>query len=140
MSGERGLGRWDDLIEFYIERGYADDEIEDEFDREARRGKGWEIMFTRSGEYVDWGTLHGRRTVLALLATARGHTTARRSRALADPRGRFMEALAALRERDARLTKRAMATEMGIDPGTLNGYVRDGIVPPFPWEKVREDR
>lgn len=74
MSGERGLGYWDDLIEFYIERGYADDEIVDEFDREARRGKGWEIMFTRSGEYVDWGTLHGRRTVLALLTAARGAT------------------------------------------------------------------
>jgi hypothetical protein len=138
MSGEHDLGRWEGEIEFYIERGYADDEIEDEFDRQARQGSN--VIFTRSGEHVEWGTLHGRRTVLALLATARGHTTARRSRALADPRGRFMEALTALRERDARLTKSAMATEMGIDPGTLNGYVKDGIVPPFPWEKVLEDR
>jgi hypothetical protein len=56
--------------------------------------------------------------------------TARRSRGLGDPRARFMDALATLRGRDGRLTKRAVATEMGVDPGTLNGYMASGIVPP----------
>jgi len=60
--------------------------------------------------------------------------TARRSRVVGDPHARFLDALATLRARDRRLTKRAMATEMEIDPGTLNDYMASGIVPPFPWE------
>jgi len=63
---EVSLVTWEDNIEFLIERGYADDEIEAEFDRDPNAS-----MATRDGQTLFWGALHDRRRVLALLAATR---------------------------------------------------------------------
>jgi hypothetical protein len=61
----------------------------------------------------------------------------RRSRTLADPTRAFWEALAAVRASETRLTQKAVATQMGIDRGTLRQYIADGLVPEKPWEGLR---
>lgn len=62
------LGRWEGLIRFMVAKGYARDEIEDEFDRTARMGRrGQFFQFTEAGEFVDWSALRGRRKVQELM-------------------------------------------------------------------------
>lgn len=56
--------------------------------------------------------------------------------AVGDPRRAYTTACAALIERNVALTKQNIATEMGVDRGTLNGYIRDfGL--PYPPEIPR---
>lgn len=59
---------------------------------------------------------------------------ARRSRVLANPRDTWDKAVRDLKDRDTRLTKTAVATEMGITRETLNTYIDDKLIPAFPWE------
>ena len=85
MSGERYLTTWDDLIEYLIERSFDADEIRSEFDQRAHRLEEPFRASTRAGELLDWGTLHGRRRVDAMIVakiTARPVAIAHR------PRGR----------------------------------------------------
>jgi hypothetical protein len=119
MSAEYKLDGWDGHIEYQIHRGLTDDEIVDLFDHMTGPSGSWE-MFTRAGEPLDWGTLHGRRRIVALLATIRGTSRPRRARTVSDPRGRFHDALADLRSRKQKLTQKAVAVAMEIDRGTLN--------------------
>ncbi|MEO8625617.1 MAG: hypothetical protein ABI452_02855 [Candidatus Limnocylindrales bacterium] len=54
-----------------------------------------------------------------------------RSPAISDPRAAYGRAGLALLDRTQRLTKAAIAGEMGIDRGTLNTYIADHGLP-FP--------
>ncbi len=69
----RYLTSWEAIIEYLIELGYSDDEIADDFDQVVVHDSHHQYSeSTRSGERIEWSTLHGRRRVLALLATIRG--------------------------------------------------------------------
>jgi hypothetical protein len=61
----------------------------------------------------------------------------RRSRILPDTAAAFWETIAQLRRKRTRLTRQAVATQMTIDRGTLANYIRDGFVPPPPWEGLQ---
>ena len=61
----------------------------------------------------------------------------RRSRALPDPNAAFWDALYELRKREQRLTKSAVALEMGISRATLTNYIDDGLIPKGPWEGLK---
>lgn len=73
---------------------------------------------------------------LAVGCTERPAGRRRRRRVMPDPAARFEDARKALVAREQALSKMAVATEMGIDRGTLDGYIRDGLVPPYPWEAL----
>lgn len=77
---------------------------------------------------------HRRETELLLFGQTHDETQ-RRARAIPDPPGAFALAIAELRRLDAKLSRTAVATEMGIDRGTLSDYIVEGLVPEPPWEQ-----
>jgi hypothetical protein len=62
---------WEGVIERLRARGYSVDEIIDQFDREtARERTGVNLGGSRSGEMLDWGSLHGRNRIKAMIEAA----------------------------------------------------------------------
>jgi hypothetical protein len=57
------------------------------------------------------------------------HQPSRRAPTLADPRAAYFAAVDALKSRNQRLSKTAMAVEMGIDRGTLKNYIENYDLP-----------
>ena len=100
-----------------IDQGWTDEEIVDL----ARQGAGFH--------------LHAERQLRGDIVTVRGK--APRSKGTADPAGKFWRAVQSLRERDGTLSRTAVATEMGIDRGTLSAYIAEGLVPTPPWEGLK---
>jgi hypothetical protein len=61
----------------------------------------------------------------------------RRARGLPDPEATFHRALRdAINLDEGRLSKTAIAAHMGIDRKTLTAYIKDGLIPPPPWESL----
>ncbi len=70
MSGDKvDLTTWEGRIEWEKRRGLTADEIVDAFDHMYTQGG---PVFTRGGEQLEWGMLHGRRRILPLIATITG--------------------------------------------------------------------
>jgi hypothetical protein len=121
VTSERNLNTWDDQIEYQRERGLTADEIADVFDHHPE----WfpEIP-TRSGEWLDWKLLHGRRRIRALIATICGDPT------VAEPRpapsgAEWRELVIAYRKTNGkRPTQESVAGTLGISEDTLRKRVR----------------
>ena len=103
-----------------IDEGFTDDEI---------------IVEMRAmGAVAPWERQHAATYVAEVRRRYAPGSVRRRAAALPDPAGSLDAALLALDKRDGRLTKQNVATEMGIDRGTLTGYIDRGEVPSYPWE------
>lgn len=127
------------MLEYLIDRGLQDDEIIDEFDRAASRDQnGQELAVLRTGdrEYTDWGSLRGRRQILALLASVRGDPspqgvapdpamTAYATEKIAE----VPEAVRYVRRSNRRgVSINAVAIRIGVDRGTLTTWIERGWV------------
>jgi hypothetical protein len=68
VSGtEPDLSTWEGLIEYQRGRGLTADEIVDVFDHTYAHGFAAIERLTRSGEWLNWGLLHGRRRIEPLI-------------------------------------------------------------------------
>ena len=121
----RPLTTWDDNIEYQLERGLTADEIVDLFDHWALTGE----MSTRSGEWLDWGLIHGRRRILALIATTCGESSTPDDSWWTpwrmDKATRYRDAVRWLR-RNGGASVAGAARRAGADRGTLAEWIKAG--------------
>ena len=131
MSESRPPRTLEDFIEFYIEQGYADDEIADELGRLL--GPPFNMGFTRAGEPVYLSSLRGRRQVEALIAAARGRPPTPPSDERTDYAREKIARVRPAVEHLRRSTKRsvsvsAVARRIEVDRGTLTKWIKRGFV------------